>query len=393
MRHSGVGAVLVAAAAGLLKGQQASAEPVTFITAVQAGRDDAEESENVFFSAGFDVEVGINNPARGNLEMGIRFQDIQVPPGAAILSAVMQVTPRATSSADIPLTEIVGNDVDDAIEFNVVDALLLDRVRFRAETANSVNWNIPQFLAGVPVQTPELGSIIQEIVNRDGWVEGNSIALIVRNRDGSNNANRRALSFEGAGNVNARPILQIIFDTEVAAGADVDQEADDAENDVLLIGGVVGAALLVVVVGFFAVGRSRSRKTATRHTSVVAPPVGVANPYGGYPNNAGVGMPYGAGAPGPASAGIPYANAGYGGGAYDGVNPNAGFRSPYDGFNSSVGVGMMMPGEDDVPPPVPPRDKATRGKTLIPKFSPRLPTLPPRPAQSPYQRFSSFFQR
>jgi hypothetical protein len=66
----------------------------------------------------------------------------------------------------------------------------------RPRTSASVSWAAPEWLvfgeAGLRQRTPNLSSLLQEVVSRPGWASGNALALIV-----TGSGRRTAESFEG----------------------------------------------------------------------------------------------------------------------------------------------------------------------------------------------------
>ena len=78
----------------------------------------------------------------------------------------------------------------------------------RARTQAAVQWSpLPWSTvgeAGPDQKTPDLSAIVQEIVNRAGWSNGNSLAIIV-----TGTGERTAESYNG--DSNAAPLLHIEF--------------------------------------------------------------------------------------------------------------------------------------------------------------------------------------
>lgn len=88
---------------------------------------------------------------------------------------------------------IKGENSDHAAALTASSKNVLRRVK----TSASVNW-VPAAwtavdLAGAAQQTPDIKSIVQEIVDRSGWVSGNSLAFIVT---GTVTGKRTAIAFE-----------------------------------------------------------------------------------------------------------------------------------------------------------------------------------------------------
>ena len=65
-------------------------------------------------------------------------------------------------------------------------------------------WN-PKKANDLKPQTPNLSPLIEEVVNQEGWQEGNSLVFII-----TGTGERDAVSFDGGGK-NEGPMLQIEF--------------------------------------------------------------------------------------------------------------------------------------------------------------------------------------
>jgi hypothetical protein len=98
-------------------------------------------------------------------------------------------------NADPFAVTIWGEAADDPVPYSAADI-----VSTRARTAASVQWqDIPQWTleeedlpGGEHQRTPDLMAIVQEVVDRDGWQEGNAMAFIL-----AGTGQRTAESFDG----------------------------------------------------------------------------------------------------------------------------------------------------------------------------------------------------
>ncbi len=135
--------------------------------------------------------------------VGMRFTNITVPNGATISNAWIQFQTDETSAGGISLS-IQGEAADDATTF--VDAS--DNISSRPLTTAAVPWSPGPWNsvgeAGPKQQTPDISSLIQEIVNRPGWTPGNALVVII-----SGSGKRVAESFDG--DPGAAPLLHIEF--------------------------------------------------------------------------------------------------------------------------------------------------------------------------------------
>ncbi len=120
---------------------------------------------------------------------GYRFQDLAVPPGALILSAALELYCWGFEANDIAL-EYAGEAVDDAMPFTSVKFDLSSRPKtFETVTDQPAAWTINAFNP-----SPDLRDILQEIINRPGWVTGNAVNLYVL--DLGSFRNRRVTLFD-----------------------------------------------------------------------------------------------------------------------------------------------------------------------------------------------------
>jgi hypothetical protein len=152
--------------------------PGYFDTSVAQESDDAEErvSNGEMYLDSSDLELVNDSGYWGLQEVGIRFQGVAIPQGATITSAVIEFTTDDTDSVSTSLI-IHGQAADNPPTFTLAN----HNISGRAETAAQVSWNnIPAWnLIGETHQTPGLTSIVQEIVNRPGWVSGNAMVFKV----------------------------------------------------------------------------------------------------------------------------------------------------------------------------------------------------------------------
>ncbi len=170
---------------------------------ISAGANDADETQDgtVRRTPG-DVELG--SGSGGVLTTaGLRFTGVTVPQGATIVSAHVQFQTDEIGRQPANLT-FRAQQADNAAPL----ATTAFDISSRPRTTASVNWAAPQWLtigvAGAEQRTPNLSSVLQEVVNRPGWSSGNA-ALIIANGSGR----RTAESFEGG----APAILQIEYAT------------------------------------------------------------------------------------------------------------------------------------------------------------------------------------
>ncbi|MGD2037980.1 MAG: DNRLRE domain-containing protein, partial [Desulfobacterales bacterium] len=177
---------------------------------VSQGDDDAEESlaSGSVDTTSSDLEI-IREGSTNNQEVGLRFQNITIPQGATITNAYVEFTTDVVQSEVTNLT-FHGEDVDNAAVFTSVGNPNYN-ITNRTKTTASVAWdNVPApSVVGEKQQSPDLSTVIQEIVNRPGWTSGNSMVIIV-----SGSGQRETESWNGAnghGDLTLAPMLHLEY--------------------------------------------------------------------------------------------------------------------------------------------------------------------------------------
>ncbi|WP_298545586.1 T9SS type A sorting domain-containing protein [uncultured Aquimarina sp.] len=157
-------------------------------------KDDAEESLNGRIDLN-SSDIELVDDRTTTQTVGLRFRNIPVPKNAKITKAYIQLTVDELDSNPCDLI-IKGHDTNDAPIFNSQSDF---NISSRPTTDSSVNWNPSPWISigetSENQRTPDIRTIIQEIVNRDGWVSNNSIAIIIQG-----NGERTAESYDGSPN-------------------------------------------------------------------------------------------------------------------------------------------------------------------------------------------------
>ena len=166
----------------------------TVSTLIAGSRDEGEEiiatGEMELFTS-TDTELGYED--MGQQIIGMRWLDLDIPQGATITNAYIKFKAGETDSAATNIT-FHAEDVDSALMFSSANYDVSSRVL----TDNSVTWNnVEAWETGNYYETPDLSSVIQEVIDRGGWNQGASDLVIIAT--GSSGAARVADSFDGGG--------------------------------------------------------------------------------------------------------------------------------------------------------------------------------------------------
>ena len=117
---------------------------------------------------------------------GFRFQTVAVPNAATIITAYLTITAKFSTAGTVCNTKIRGEDTDDAAAFST-EANYQGRHEVwtpGACTTAVVSWNaIDAWTAETEYNSPEIKTIIQEIVDRGGWATGQDMVLFWDDHD------------------------------------------------------------------------------------------------------------------------------------------------------------------------------------------------------------------
>jgi hypothetical protein len=169
-----------------------------------SSNDDAEEQPNgsINFTSS---DLELTHDGTTNQTIGIRFNNIPLIRDANLYNAYIQF---AVDEITIPdgnpcSLNIYAEDTDNATAFTSTAYNISSRTK-----TTGINWNPPDWNteheAGPDQRTPNLESIIEQVVTRPGWSESNSLVFII---DGS--GRRTAESFNGSASLAPRLYLEL----------------------------------------------------------------------------------------------------------------------------------------------------------------------------------------
>lgn len=217
--------------------EDGACDEVTLRVPVKLPSDDAEQigtgavltDSNYLEMGSYDTNV----PTYGKI-VGLRFADVDIPRGATINHAVLEFTPGTGRHADTSIA-IGAQAIGHAPTFVAEPGNVGDRTL----TSARVGW-VPGGWASTKYEqsSPDIGSVVQEVVNRADWCGGNALALVLSGT-GERLAKARDL------NPWESPFLRISYDpgsvsnttscTSVRAGASVSGDVDDAEENATVV--------------------------------------------------------------------------------------------------------------------------------------------------------------
>ncbi len=175
-------------------------QPNSIEIRVEADYDDAEErSSSSMYLTSTDLELVYDS---GNQTVGMRFNGVNIPQGAAITNAYIQFQAEESHSGTTSLT-IQGQNIDNAPTFSSSSGNISSRARTTAFVLwDPVSWTTGQ--AGPAQQSPDIASVIQQIVSRSDWSNGNSLVIII-----TGTGERSAESYNGR--PSGAPLLHVEY--------------------------------------------------------------------------------------------------------------------------------------------------------------------------------------
>jgi len=105
-------------------------------------------------------------------ETSIRFPNVTITQGAEISAATLSIKQDATAYGTQATMHVQAFDEDNS-------AIPTSFANFgaKARTSASVTWTEGSLSAGVTYTSPDIKTVIQEIVNRGGWSSGNALQI------------------------------------------------------------------------------------------------------------------------------------------------------------------------------------------------------------------------
>ena len=222
-KHHKNGYILIAALIGFMLAipmQVSGATSGTVEVRVAQLIDDAE-------GTGTPPSTSINDLELGLKLCGIRFQNVTIPRYSTITNAYIQFTVDKETTSATNLTFWGHRNImhADSPDFTVLN------IASRNKTSASVAWNnVPQWgqigETGVAQQTPDLTTIVQELVDRTSWDDGDPMTFIV---DGTGERTARAFKWANDNGVDVMPLLHIEYVAD-AITVQVSDINDDVEE-------------------------------------------------------------------------------------------------------------------------------------------------------------------
>ena len=199
------------------------------ITSIVQATDDAYEIASSVNSSSTTLKLSKGTNA---VTLGLRYQDINIPRGAVITNAYIRFSSSAFNSGATNLIfsgELIGNSITFSETNNNISA--------RTKTSNSVLWDTDNDwpVSQDTTVSPDLSSVLQEIIDQSDWCGGNSLNIIVDGEGISTSSERTSPAFEDGQGLG--PQLVVVYDDTSSTGCvkgklryQVSSQRDNAEE-------------------------------------------------------------------------------------------------------------------------------------------------------------------
>ena len=112
----------------------------------------------------------------------LRFDNVTIPRDSEIQIACMELRHKANNYYNATSVDLRVHGHDDAVA--PTNSTEINAIRNTGVTATVVDWNsLPAGYPNTLFTTPSIVSLIQEIVDRPGWVSGSAIQLVIMGID------------------------------------------------------------------------------------------------------------------------------------------------------------------------------------------------------------------
>ncbi|OMH33723.1 PilC/PilY family type IV pilus protein [Motiliproteus sp. MSK22-1] len=141
---------------------------------VSQSSDDAEQIGSSVNLTSSDLELVTDGSS--NQTIGIRFNNLQLNQGTVLSTAYLELAVDETGSTESTSLTIKAEDTDNSVTFNTSTT-----ISSRSTTSASISWDITEQWSTEHElkRSPNIASLINEIVGRSGWEAGNSLTLII----------------------------------------------------------------------------------------------------------------------------------------------------------------------------------------------------------------------
>lgn len=195
----------------------------------QANTDDAT-AWGTYYDYNFTSCTIGNITGSGAATMMLRCPSIPIPQGSTIISCEASFRASSTQSSTTVNLRIYCNDIDNAVApANKTAFDALDKTTAYADWDNVAAWTL-----STRYSSPDLSSVLQEVIDRPGWVSNNAVIFLIQDNGSSSGAVRDVSDYKSSSSYVVYVYIQWIppGDTSyhITASADDGKVETDGDN-------------------------------------------------------------------------------------------------------------------------------------------------------------------
>jgi len=137
------------------------------------------------------AEIYIGKSGASSCRAYFRFTSVNIPQGATIVSAILQLTAYASDSNTTCAMRIKCEDSD-----NPTAPEYPSDLTGRSLTDAYADWTVDAWTDGTVYDTPDFDAAVKEVVDRVGWASGNALTVHLLDNGSSNSAARKISSYD-----------------------------------------------------------------------------------------------------------------------------------------------------------------------------------------------------
>lgn len=130
----------------------------------------------------------------GTWTSGSRFTTINIAKGSTIDTATISFKASWAGDAAVE-TLIYGDDIDDSVTFSQAEG---PTDRMAAKTTANITWDPGAWIGDAFNASPDISTIIQEIIDRAGWSANNDLSILVTDDSGGSWESKEYYTFDNA---------------------------------------------------------------------------------------------------------------------------------------------------------------------------------------------------
>jgi hypothetical protein len=237
---------------------------IAFTKQIQAGNGDCtyQKSASGYIASEQTIWLSSSTTPSNCRCGGFYFPNITIPKGQTIVSAYLEIyTDFSTNynSGYEPVNVVIyGDDRDTSEDFNYIN---VQTPGSRTHTTASINWTITDYIdeEDYTIRTsPDIKTVIQEIIDRDGWASNNSISLLVESATESGLHSFYLVSYDNEPSLSAKLVINYNPRVTDTRSATIRGKASDNSSRSAKVSGIINTTRFAKLQGKLSTNSTRN---------------------------------------------------------------------------------------------------------------------------------------